>query len=285
MKKFILSKLIAFVKFLKDYINYIFGYENIEASYNIFFRLFSAFCDIVKTIFGLAAILIIGSLFYDDDRSQSYFAIGIWLATFLAFYAAIGLMSTLVVIAERLKPKPSTKEQFDDLLKIIITGNSKTTYSILITPFGEGKHKYCEGYAILSIRGGMKEVIVKKIPISFEEVLMYEYALDKDKRVGRAIINLEDPKGDHIHIKVPTNSIIFDIEANLDPTKWSLVASGEIRGHSDGNIIYDIQDFMMMKWDIDLQEFYDSLKSLSNNQNYDEAKNIIDELASLRSNV
>lgn len=277
--------MIAFVKILKDYINYIFGYENIEASYNIFLRLFSVFCDIVKTIFGLAAILIIGSLFYYDDRSQSYFAIGIWLATFVAFYAAIGLMSTLVVIAERLKTQPSTKEQFDDLLKIIITSNSKTTYSSLITPFGEGKYKHCEGYAILSIKGGMKEVIVKKIPISFEEVLMYEYALDKDKRVGRAIINLEDPKGNHIHIKVPTNSTIFDIEANLDPTKWSLVASGKIRGLSDGNIIYDIQDFMMMEWDIDIQEFYNSLKNLSSKQNYDEAKNIINELVAIRTSA
>jgi hypothetical protein len=268
-------------KFIKSIV----GHQNIEASYKIFLALFAAFCDLAKSFFVISAIVIIGSFFYFSEKKESYIAAGIWALSFIVLYTAMGLMSTLVVIAERLNPKIKVEEKkVFDLVKLIITESSATSFCTLITSFGEGRYKYCEGYAILSIKDSMEKVLVRKIPITFEEVMVYEYAVAKDRRVGRGVIDLIHEKGSHISIKVPPNSIVFNEQAYFDLAKCTLTANGTLTFESGGVLIYDIQDFTMVNWqNISVNEFYDSLKNLSSTQSYSEASKLIDELSLIKS--
>jgi hypothetical protein len=257
-----------------------FELKNIYSSYEIFLKLFSAFCDLVKYAFFVSAFAIgIGFMIY-DNKKDIFIILLIWAAAFIAFYAAIGLMSTLVVISERLNSNEISKELPYNIAKIVIIKASAPTESTSVSLFGERQYRYCEGYAILDTVKYSRKVLIQRISITFEEVAAYEYAASIEKRIGKAVIDRKENKNSFINIKIPVGSNIFNKSAEIDLASCNLILYGEIAIEGDGQLVYYIEDFNLMRWrSINPQIFKDSLSKISSEQKYSEACEIVNEVS------
>jgi hypothetical protein len=203
-----------------------------------------------------------------------------WFAAFLFLTVTMGIVATLLVIAERLKP---TQENVDSpshtLAKILFTKSNSVTPPYTITKDGEKRHISFEGYGIFHTKKLFAKQIIKKVLVVFREVASYENDIKQIKPVGDASIEVSKEVCQSIWIKVPIGSAILEDRNNFrEGSSLILMGSQEDDGEA---ITMIVKEFYLHGTDvhgIEINEFIESMDKLDARQNKNSAEKNIAEV-------